>query len=237
MELEELVNRRTKWLKELSHQISSRRYRPQPPKMYRIPKKTGFRKIGSYSITDRVVATAMLQSIARMVEPMLHRRCFAFCPGKSTTTALTAAGNWFTQKTATRLGQSQLVTLDIKNCFEALPHRLFLPVIKTRVDAATFSLIKMFLSSGNPIGIIQGNPLSPLLCNVALSDFDRQMNQLDKNLAQWRYADDLLLGALDPQAAIRGVAFAVHHLAELGLRMHPDKLVISTAQQLSLIHI
>ena len=123
------------------------------------------------------------------------------------------------------------MTLDIKNCFEALPHRLFLPVIKTRVDAATFSLIKMFLSSGNPIGIIQGNPLSPLLCNVALSDFDRQMNQLDKNLAQWRYADDLLLGALDPQAAIRGLAFAVHHLAELGLRMHPDKLVISTAQQ------
>src|SRR5205807_644015 len=67
-------------------------------------------------------------------------------------------------------------------------------------------------------GLVQGSPLSPLLCNLALHPVDLALDRLGRDtqggVAVLRYADDLLLLARDARLAERGVAAARAALRE-----------------------
>ncbi|MFN7949868.1 MAG: reverse transcriptase domain-containing protein [Blastocatellia bacterium] len=70
-------------------------------------------------------------------------------------------------------------------------------------------------------GIVQGGALSPLLCNLYLHEFDLAMTRAGLHLV--RYADDFVICCRDEAAARRAMELAAQKLAELRLRLHPQK--------------
>jgi retron-type reverse transcriptase len=72
------------------------------------------------------------------------------------------------------------------------------------------------------IGVAQGNSLSPLLGNVFLYDFDRELNERP-GVRCIRYIDDFIVLAPDKGVAENTFAKAQHLLGKLGLRVSPGK--------------
>lgn len=71
------------------------------------------------------------------------------------------------------------------------------------------------------IGVAQGNSLSPLLGNMVLADFDRQMNEGDCRCI--RYIDDFIILAPTERAANARLRKAKAILADLGMNLSPTK--------------
>ncbi|MDP9590495.1 UNVERIFIED_ORG: hypothetical protein J2W19_003054 [Shinella zoogloeoides] len=71
------------------------------------------------------------------------------------------------------------------------------------------------------IGVAQGNSLSPLLGNIVLADFDRQMNTGDCRCI--RYIDDFIVLAPTAKAANARLKKAISILHGLGMELSPEK--------------
>lgn len=71
------------------------------------------------------------------------------------------------------------------------------------------------------IGVAQGSSLSPLLGNIALAAFDRELNEGDCRCI--RYVDDFIIMAQSIKAANARLSKAKDILAGLGMELSPDK--------------
>jgi retron-type reverse transcriptase len=92
-----------------------------------------------------------------------------------------------------------------------------------RVELANMAALreKADLFPIEDIGVAQGNSLSPLLGNIILSDFDKQMN--DGDCACIRYIDDFLILAPTERAANARLKKARDLLLRLGMDLSPEK--------------
>lgn len=72
-----------------------------------------------------------------------------------------------------------------------------------------------------PIGTIQGGPISPLLANIYLHQFDRSM--VSQGFSLVRYADDFVLLCKSEGRAHHALDSARRRLGELKLTLHPEK--------------
>jgi RNA-directed DNA polymerase len=73
-------------------------------------------------------------------------------------------------------------------------------------------------------GSPQGGVLSPLLANVYLHAFDRELGSQKEFVGRLtRYADDFVIQCGTPEHAGRALAWVRDRLARLGLRLHPAK--------------
>lgn len=71
------------------------------------------------------------------------------------------------------------------------------------------------------VGVAQGNSLSPLLGNIILADFDRQMNEGDCRCI--RYIDDFIILAPSKKAAAARLRKAKEILLNLKMELSPEK--------------
>jgi RNA-directed DNA polymerase len=95
-------------------------------------------------------------------------------------------------------GYRWVVDLDLEKFFDRVNHDRLMAKITERVgDKRMLKLIRTFLTAGvledglvNPVdeGTPQGGPLSPLLSNIVLDEFDRELERRGLRFA--RYADD-----------------------------------------------
>jgi RNA-directed DNA polymerase len=95
-------------------------------------------------------------------------------------------------------GYRWVVDLDLERFFDRVNHDRLMAKIAERVgDKRMLKLIRAFLTAGvledglvNPVdeGTPQGGPLSPLLSNIVLDEFDRELERRGLRFA--RYADD-----------------------------------------------
>lgn len=100
-------------------------------------------------------------------------------------------------------GYRYVVEVDLSKYFDTLNHDLLLNILRRRIkDKRLIELIKKFLKSGvmdNGVivkteeGSPQGGPLSPLLANIYLNEFDQEMSRRGVNII--RYADDIIVEA------------------------------------------
>ena len=97
------------------------------------------------------------------------------------------------------LGMRHVIEIDLKNYFDTIPLENLIPEIERYItDEAVLHLIKQYLFcdisfegkiSRKIQGIVQGNAISPILSNLYLNDFDKE---LDESKLCWiRYADNI----------------------------------------------
>ena len=106
-------------------------------------------------------------------------------------------------------GYRYVVEVDLSKYFDTLNHDLLLNILRRRIkDKRLIELIKKFLKSGvmdnglivkTEEGSPQGGPLSPLLANIYLNEFDQEMSRRGVNIV--RYADDIIVEAKSKRAA------------------------------------
>jgi RNA-directed DNA polymerase len=117
-------------------------------------------------------------------------------------------------------------------------HDKLLALVAQRVaDGRVLSLIEAMLKAGSygkgklfpsERGTPQGGVVSPLLSNILLTPFDREMRQRGYQLT--RYADDWVVTCTSAQEARAAVAAARRVLNELGVQLHPQKTRIVHVQ-------
>ncbi len=211
-------------------------FRPAPAKIFSVPKRSGgTRRVGSLSPRDR----ALNRSVHLILQPYLDRvlgpAAIGFRPGHSTkdTTAIVAA--------ALREGFTHAVETDIESFFDSIAwDRLdgvlgdILPRADRRTMALVGALFRAPVEEGGVVrererGVLQGSPLSPLLANLFLADFDRAIGSRDRRLI--RFGDDLIILTRGPEEAERALADVGRELERRGLGMKLEKTAITSLRE------
>ena len=177
----------------IREQIVTRTYKPKPVLRREIPKDNGgVRLLGIPTAVDRVIQQALVQVLTPVFEPTFSDFSFGFRPGRSAEDAVRLAQTYMSE------GYKHVVDLDLSKFFDTVDHDILMGLIDKHMDDKDVRrLIYVYLKSGvmtngsmmaTALGTPQGGPLSPLLSNVYLTPYDRELEK--RGLRFVRYADD-----------------------------------------------
>ncbi len=219
------------WLREhreeLLDSIRRGKYKPQPVRRKEIPKPDGgVRKLGIPTVTDRIIQQAIAQQLTPIYEPLFSEGSYGYRPKRSAQQAIQKV------KEYAEKGYTRAVLIDLSKYFDTLNHELLMNLLRKHIqDKRVTELIKKYLKSGvmeNGIhvktekGSPQGGPLSPLLANVYLNEFDQEMAK--RGVPVVRYADDIVVLARSQRAAERLLESSRRYLeGKLKLKMNMEK--------------
>jgi RNA-directed DNA polymerase len=223
-------------LTQMHKELSTGSYVPKPVRQQRIPKtdKPGeWRVLGIPTIYDRVCQQALLNRLEPIFEPVFDDANFGYRRGRSTKDALRkiwkeieAGGEW-------------IVDADLKDFFGSVDHEKLLTLVAQRVsDGRVLRLIEAMLAAGSygegrlfptERGTPQGGVASPLLSNILLTPFDREMRRKGYQLT--RYADDWVVTCASAAEARAALAAASQVLKALGVTINPQKTRIVHIRQ------
>ena len=219
------------WLKEhgreLTDSILQGKFKPDPVRRKEIPKPDGgVRKLGIPSVKDRIIQQAIAQMLMPIYESLFAEGSYGYRPGRSAQDAILKIRGYGDE------GYEWAVLLDLSKYFDTLNHEKLLNLLRREIDdERVIQLIKRFLKSGvmeNGVvmateeGSPQGGPLSPLLANVYLNEFDHEYE--GRGVPVIRYADDIVLLCKSERAAGRLLESSIRYLeGKLKLKVNREK--------------
>jgi group II intron reverse transcriptase/maturase len=218
-------------LKRLHEELKSDIYQPQPVKEKLIPKSGQpgkYRPLGIPTVYDRVCQQALLNRLEPIFEPIFDEANFGYRKGKSPKDALRKIWKEIDS------GREWIVDADLRNFFGTADHTKLMTLVNKRVsDGRILRTIEKILKAGcyaegkilaTEQGTPQGAVVSPMLSNVLLTPFDKEMRHKGYKLT--RFADDWVITCETRKDAEKALAEATRILVKLGVELHKDKTKI-----------
>jgi RNA-directed DNA polymerase len=165
-----------------------------------------------------------------VIEPIFEKQfaehSYGFRPGRGCKDALRRVEELL------QAGNTYIVDVDIKGCFDAIPHdRLMAKVREHVADGQVLGLVEGFLKQGviegsdwqqaKEEGTPQGGVISPLLANIHLDPLDWQM--AGSGFEMVRYADDKVVLCRSREEAAAALEKLGEWMEEAKLTLHPEK--------------
>ena len=202
---------------ELCEAIRRRKYKPLPVRRVEIPKEDGSkRNLGVPAVKDRWIEQAVCQVLTPIFEKEFSENSYGFRPGRKAEQAVIKALEFMND------GYDWIVDLDLSKFFDNVNQDILMILVhKVIKDPDTESLVRRILQGGvlvegtyeeTKIGTAQGSPISPLLANIYLNEFDKEL--MSRGLHFVRYADDCIICVKSEVAANRVMSSVTKWLTE-----------------------
>ena len=221
-------------LESISKKLKDGNYHPEPLRSVSLPKAGGgVRTLNIPTPRDMLVQRVLLSALRPVIDDRLETVSFAFRRGHSRFQAAAAV------EAARQDGFTYVFRADIERFYDAVQFDKLETMLRALpVDEKVIELVMQQMRC--PVrhdgdieqreqGLPQGAPLSPLLANLYLDQFDEAIMARGYRLI--RFADDFLIAARTEEEAAEAGRIAAEELERLELALSKDKTKIVTFDQ------
>ena len=225
MKIDELREHIQKHWHTIRAKLLEAKYNPSPVRRVEIPKPDGgVRILGIPTVQDRLIQQAIAQVLSKIYEPSFSDNSFGFRPRRGAKDSIIKAKKYINE------GNRWVIDMDLEKFFDRVNHDILMSKLEKKItDKRLLSLIRKYLKSGILINAVsvtsdertpQGGLLSPLLANIMLDEFDKELENRGHKFC--RYADDNNVYVKSKRAGLR-VMQSMTKLIENKLKLKVNK--------------